>query len=439
MEAFSRLEPLHDHAVLLESAEGPEKLASFSHILVNPEASLRLKDGRVEASNGWSAVLGEGGDPLHPVRLFTGAPRMEGEGHRFSGGMVGYLSYELARYWERLPSRAVDELMFPDLEMDLFLDGLLFDHRTRQLYYHHLGRDRSREIMEELKAGDGSDAYSTVGRVEVNVSEDEFKRMVEEAKSYISEGEIFQVVLSKRSRLRARGSLLGFYKALRRLNPSPYMYYVKMDARRIVGSSPEMLVRVEDGLVETYPIAGTRPATGDPRGDEAAARSLLSDPKERAEHVMLVDLARNDLGRVSEHGSVKVTDFMTVQKYSHVMHMVSRVVGRLRGGLDSLDVMRAVFPAGTVSGAPKVRAMEIIEELEPSRRGPYAGAVGYFSLNGCCDFAITIRTLVADGEDAYIQAGAGIVADSNPEAEWLETEHKARALLRALEEAEGES
>ncbi|MEM3608664.1 MAG: anthranilate synthase component I family protein, partial [Candidatus Bathyarchaeia archaeon] len=307
------------------------------------------------------------------------------------------------------------------------------------LYYHHLGRDRSREVMEKLKTGGGSCERPTVGRIEVNASEDEFKRMVEEAKSYIAEGEVFQVVLSKRFRLHTRGGLLGFYKALRRLNPSPYMYYIKMDGRRIVGSSPEMLVRVEDGLVETYPIAGTRPATGDPKRDEAAARSLLLDMKERAEHVMLVDLARNDLGRVSEHGSVRVADFMTVQKYSHVMHMVSRVVGRLKGGLDSLDVVRAVFPAGTVSGAPKVRAMEIIEELEPSRRGPYAGAVGYFSLNGCCDFAITIRTLVADGEDAYIQAGAGIVADSNPEAEWLETEHKARALLRALEEAEGES
>jgi len=434
LEAFSRLEPLHDHAVLLESVEGPEKLASFSHILVDPEASLRLKDGRFEASEGWGAAPGEDGDPLHTLRLLAGSPKIDGKGHRFSGGMVGYLSYDLTRYWERLPSHAVDDLTFPDLEMDLFLDGLLFDHRTRQLYYHHIGVDRSREMMEELRLRGGVDPCEAAGGVEVNPSEDRFKRMVEEAKSYIAEGEVFQVVLSKRFRLHVHGSLLGFYKALRRLNPSPYMYYVKMDRRRIVGSSPEMLVRVEDGLVETYPIAGTRPVTGNPKRDEAAARSLVSDPKERAEHVMLVDLARNDLGRVSEHGSVRVTDYMAVQKYSHVMHMVSRVVGRLREGLDAFDAVKAMLPAGTVSGAHKVRAMEIIDELEPSRRGPYAGAVGYFSLNGCCDFAITIRTLIAEGDDAYIQAGAGVVADSNPEAEWLETEHKARALLKALGE-----
>lgn len=416
--------------------EGPEKLASFSHILINPEASLKLRDGRIEVSNGLESIL-EREDPLDSIRLLMDMPKIGEKGHRFSGGLVGYLSYDLTRYWEKLPNSIVDDPGFPDLEMDLFLDGLLFDHRTRQVYYHHLGRDRSKEIMEMLKSGeDGIEGCKRVGGAEVNLSEDRFKRMVEEAKSYIAEGEIFQVVLSKRFSLHIHGSLLGFYTALRRLNPSPYMYYLKMEERRIVGSSPEMLVRVEDGQVETYPIAGTRPVTGDPKKDEATVRSLLSDPKERAEHVMLVDLARNDVGRVSEHGSVRVTDFMAVQKYSHVMHMVSRVVGSLREDLDSFDVVRAMLPAGTVSGAPKVRAMEIIEELEPSRRGPYAGAVGYFSLNGCCDFAITIRTLMTKGEDAYIQVGAGIVADSDPEAEWFETEHKARALLKALEEAD---
>ncbi|MEM4189949.1 MAG: anthranilate synthase component I family protein, partial [Candidatus Caldarchaeum sp.] len=223
-----------------------------------------------------------------------------------------------------------------------------------------------------------------------------------------------------------------FYKALRRINPSPYMYFLKMGSRQIVGSSPEMLVRVENNMVETFPIAGTRPRVEDGARNEALKQELLLDPKECAEHVMLVDLARNDVGRVAEFGTVSVPEFMRLYEYSHVQHMVSRVVGRLRKDCDCYDALRAVFPAGTVSGAPKVRAMEIIEESEPTRRGPYAGAVGYFSFNGAADFAITIRTLVADGDKAYIQAGAGIVADSNPEKEWYETEHKAAALLKAL-------
>jgi anthranilate synthase component 1 len=221
-------------------------------------------------------------------------------------------------------------------------------------------------------------------------------------------------------------------KTLRDINPSPYMYFLKMKDRVIAGSSPEMLGRVERGRVETFPIAGTRPIGANASEDKRLAKELLDDPKERAEHVMLIDLARNDIGKVCRFGTVNVPEFMTVQRYSHVQHIVSRVAGQLRPDCDALDALKAVFPAGTVSGAPKRRAMEIIDELEPCRRGPYAGSVGYFSFNGNADFAITIRTLVAKGEKAYIQAGAGIVADSNPEREWLETEHKARALLHAL-------
>jgi anthranilate synthase component 1 len=272
---------------------------------------------------------------------------------------------------------------------------------------------------------------------EVNVKKEAYMAAVEKAKEYITAGDIFQVVPSKRYQFQIEGSLIPFYQALRSINPSPYMYFYKSADRQIVGASPEMLVRVENRSVETFPIAGTRPITEAPEENRRLQSELLSDPKERAEHMMLVDLARNDVGRISKYGSVHVPEFMKIHQYSHVQHIVSRVVGQLRDDLQSYDALRAVFPAGTVSGAPKVRAMEIIDELEPVRRGPYAGAVGYFSYNGNADFAITIRTLFADGKKAYIQAGGGVVADSVPEQEWFETEHKAKALMQALQQVGG--
>lgn len=262
--------------------------------------------------------------------------------------------------------------------------------------------------------------------------EERYKENVEDAKKYIESGDIFQVVLSKRYPLTIQGDAVDFYRRLRFLNPSPYMYYLKFGERAIIGSSPEMLVRVEGTSVETFPIAGTRPFSALKTEDERMRKELANDPKELAEHTMLVDLARNDLGKVCEYGSVCLRDAMRIESYSHVQHIVSHVTGQLRSSLDSFDVFRAVFPAGTVSGAPKIRAMEIIEELEKVRRGPYAGAVGYFSFNGNADFAITIRTLIAHGSRGYIQAGAGIVADSNPQREWEETEYKASALLQAI-------
>jgi len=256
--------------------------------------------------------------------------------------------------------------------------------------------------------------------------------MVDRAKRYINSGDIFQVVLSKRFECTYSGALINFYKRLREINPSPYMYFLKMRNRAIVGSSPEMLGRVDGRKAETFPIAGTRPVGTNSKETRRLASELAEDPKEQAEHVMLIDLARNDLGKVCNYGTVKVTEFMNVQRYSHVQHMVSRVEGELRPECDAIDTFKAIFPAGTVTGAPKKRAMEIIDELEPCHRGPYAGSVGYFSYNGNADFAITIRTLVADENRAYIQAGAGIVADSEPIREWHETEHKARALMQAL-------
>lgn len=344
---------------------------------------------------------------------------------------MGYFSYDAIRYLESLPSRARDDLRLPDFEFGVYDDGIVFDHLAGQAYYYWYKNNRLREI-ERLLAHKTTPTTLIVENPRTNLKQEHFESMVDEAKRYIRAGDIFQVVLSKRFEFSFKGDLLNFYKVLREINPSPYMYFLKMKDRAIVGSSPEMLGRVDKGRAETFPIAGTRPVGKNDREDQRLADELLKDPKEQAEHIMLIDLARNDLGKVCQFGTIEVPEFMTVQKYSHVQHIVSRVLGQLRPDCDALDSFKGIFPAGTVSGAPKKRAMEIIEELEPSRRGPYAGAAGYFSYNGNSDFAITIRTLVADGNKAYVQAGAGIVADSQPTREWFETEHKAKALIHAL-------
>ena len=337
-----------------------------------------------------------------------------------------------------MPATAKDDLGFPDVEMSVFDDGIVFDHKQKRALYYYYSENRLPEIEQLLKQPPDAEAL-TFSQPSVNTIKEHYERAVEKAKQYVTQGDIFQVVLSKRFDFQFKGDLTEFYGALRAINPSPYMYFYKAGDRQIVGSSPEMLARVENRSVETFPIAGTRPATANAAENRLLAKELLADPKERAEHVMLVDLARNDVGKVAKFGSVRVPEFMQVHRYSHVQHIVSRVVGDLREGYDCYDALKAVFPAGTVSGAPKVRAMEIIEELEPTRRGPYAGAVGYFSYNGNSDFAITIRTLFAENGRACIQAGAGIVADSIPEREWFETEHKAGALMKALQACGGAS
>jgi anthranilate synthase component 1 len=329
-------------------------------------------------------------------------------------------------------------LNFPDVQLGIFDDGIVFDHRQRRAFYYYSNDNRFSEVERLIKQPSdfGSLSYK---QPKVNVTKEHFEKAVEKAKEYVACGDVFQVVLSKRYEFRVRGDVVAFYRSLRTINPSPYMYFLKMGDKQIVGSSPEMLVRVDNRVVETFPIAGTRPCVEKPSENRRLAKELLADPKERAEHVMLVDLARNDVGKIAKYGSVHVPEFMKVHRYSHVQHIVSQVVGDLKEDCECYDALRAVFPAGTVSGAPKVRAMEIIEELEPTRRGPYAGAVGYFSYNGNADFAITIRTLFADKDKAYIQVGAGIVADSVPEREWFETDHKAEALMKALEISGGET
>ncbi|MCX8151248.1 MAG: anthranilate synthase component I [Candidatus Bathyarchaeota archaeon] len=435
LEVFYALYKRYSTLYLLESIEGPKKLAQYSFIGFDPKITIQIKNGISVTRNERTGeeTTEKVTNPLSTIQYLIQQRVTANKNFRFVGGAVGYISYDAIRYWEKLPNIATDDLGFPDIEMGLFDDGLVFDHKQKRAYYYYYNESRLSEVMQLTKkvVSPGELAFT---QPKTNTTKEHFEKAVHTAKDYVKQGDVFQVVLSKRYDLHFRGDLTAFYSSLRTINPSPYMYFFKSGTRQIVGASPEMLVRTENRMVETFPIAGTRPCTTNYIKNKRLARELLADPKERAEHVMLVDLGRNDVGKVAKYGSVRVPEFMQIHRYSHVQHIVSRVVGDLRDDQESYDALRAVFPAGTVSGAPKVRAMEIIEELEPTRRGPYAGAVGYFSYNGNSDFAITIRTLFAEKNKAHIQAGAGIVADSVPENEWAETEHKARALLKALQQ-----
>lgn len=432
LEIFSKLYNHYDNAYILESIEGPKKLSQYSFIGFSPALTITINNGESFTNNERTGEK-EREKVDEPLAVITKTLRNHHgfKEQRFVGGAVGYISYDTVRCWEKLPEKTIDDQNFPDVKVGIFDDGIIYDHKNRQTLYYYLNENRLEEINKRIKEMDNEEELAHK-QLKINMSKKRFERAVEKAKDYVKSGDIFQVVLSKRYDFTISGSLIGFYRNLRKINPSPYMYFLKSGEHQIVGSSPEMLVRVENRIIETFPIAGTRPHVKDPVENQRLTEELLADPKERAEHVMLVDLGRNDIGKVSKFGTVHLPEFMKVHQYSHVQHIVSRVVGSLRDEYDAYDALRAVFPAGTVSGAPKVRAMEIIEELEPTKRGPYAGAVGYFSYNGNADFAITIRTLVANGENAYIQVGAGIVADSDPEREWFETEHKARALIKAL-------
>ncbi|MEM2169081.1 MAG: anthranilate synthase component I family protein [Candidatus Bathyarchaeia archaeon] len=428
---FLRVCGRYESAFLLESLgnDSHGEPAKFSFIGFDPSIIVSVRD--------YVAVICEDkfkvSDPLEPIKILLRVGSRS-NAFKYVGGAVGYISYDAVRYWEKLPDAPMDDLGFPDVEMGIYADGIIFDHESREALYFYRSRNRYDEVLEQIgKPVEISSLDFTTPKV--NIEGDQYNKMIERAKEYICAGDVIQVVLSKRFSASFRGGFERFYLNLRRINPSPYMFFLKMNGRFIIGSSPETLVRVKDGIVETCPIAGTRPVTGDPEKDMSLENELLNDPKELAEHVMLLDLARNDIGKVSEYGSVRVTELMRVYKYSHVQHIVSKVIGKLKRGYDCFDALKAAFPAGTVTGAPKVRAMEIINDLEGFRRGPYAGAVGYFSFNGNMDFAITIRSLFAKDGNLHIQVGSGIVADSTPEREWLETEFKAKALIKALEEA----
>ncbi|MFW6125927.1 MAG: anthranilate synthase component I [Chloroflexota bacterium] len=430
------------YSFLLESVEGGERLARYSFIGCEPNLVLNGRDG---ASDPLLAIEEEL-SKYQPVSL----PHLP----RFHGGAVGYLSYEAVRHFEELPVPANDPLGLAESIFMLTDTVLVFDHLTHRIkvvshaYLDGDIRSAYRQATERIEAlvERLNHPFACCPRtscsgpmhksVDSNLSRADYEAKVDQAKDYIKAGEIIQVVLSQRLRRPTTAAPFDIYRALRTINPSPYMYYLDLDECHIVGASPELLVRVEDGVVATHPIAGTRPRGATRTLDVALEKELKSDEKELAEHTMLLDLGRNDIGRVSEPGTVQVTQLMDVERYSHVMHLVSHVQGRLQPGLNQFDALRACFPAGTVSGAPKVRAMEIIAELEPDRRGPYAGAVGYFSFSGNLDTAITIRTIVMKDNEAYVQAGGGIVADSTPDREYEETMNKATALIAAIEQAE---
>jgi anthranilate synthase component 1 len=424
---------------------------------------LTAKDGRVSLRRGNAKPQRlPDGDPLEALRGLLGEFRPVAVPGlpRFQGGAVGYLAYDMVRHMERLPRTTHDDLGLPDAVFMLSDTLLVFDnlrHRLLVIANAHVDKrdpaslDRAYDraavrigmTLAKLARPARAAAALTLTApgpllalgeegFTSTMDEGQYSDAVRRAKEYIAAGDAYQIVLSRRLDCRLEADPFTVYRALRTINPSPYLFYLRLGKTTIVGSSPEVLVRVEGNRVEERPIAGTHPRGATEAQDLAIEETMKSDPKERAEHVMLVDLGRNDVGRVAELGSVKVTEFMSTERYSHVMHLVSHVIGTLKPGCDAFDVLRACFPAGTVSGAPKIRAMEIIDEIEPTQRGPYAGAVGYVSYSGNLDSCITIRTIVCHGKRASIQVGAGIVADSDPKTEWLETGSKARGLVLAI-------
>jgi len=459
VSSFSKIEA-SDYAYLLESVEGGERIGRYSFLGSNPSLVFRSKGRNIEIIEGKKArkfktklaPLAELNKLLSKYKFVNvkGLPR-------FCGGFVGYMGYDMVRFFEKIPDKNRDTLNLHDSIFMLTDTILIFDHVDHKIKivsnahvrghpsmsYDEAARKIKRiinKLREEARVSKKIAALPEKKSplvVNSNFTKNEFEASVKKAKKYIRKGDVIQVVLSQRFEIKLEhASGLNIYRALRSINPSPYMYYIKTKDVKIIGSSPELLVRCEDTHVETRPIAGTRKRGADDAEDETLAGELLGDPKERAEHIMLVDLGRNDLGRVSKIGSIQIPEFMTIEKYSHVMHIVSSVTGKLDKDKECFDVIKATFPAGTVTGAPKIRAMEIIDELENVRRGIYAGCVGYFSFSGNLDTCITIRTIVMKKNKVYIQAGAGIVADSKPAKEYKETENKARAMIRAIEIAE---
>ena len=461
VSAFLKLKK-SPYAFLLESVEGQEKIARYSFLGSNPSLVIKSKGrniqmiypGKKEHRNVASDT------PLEEIKkimrhfkpvIIKGLPR-------FYGGLVGYIGYDMVRFFEQIPDKNPDDLKLFDAVFILTDNILIFDHvnhtlkivsnvilphekerlprREKIKFYYQavekiesMSRDFIRPLTEkEKKSKSGARKINLTS----NFEKSQFNGIVSKVKSYIKAGDIIQAVLSQRFKLKIEAEPFDIYRTLRSLNPSPYMFFLKLDDVTLIGSSPEMLVRCEDGIVQTRPIAGTRPRGKNEARDEELERELIHDTKERAEHLMLVDLGRNDLGRVCKSGTVEVSEFMQVERYSHVMHLVSEVTGILDRRRDIYDVLRACFPAGTVTGSPKIRAMEIIDELENLRRGPYAGCVGYFSFSHNMDTCITIRTIILKGNFAYIQAGAGIVADSIPQKEYRESVNKARALIEAI-------
>ena len=425
---FKNLYYNYKDTFLLESMETDKGFARYSIIGFNPIAKILAQDNEVTIITDTETINYESENPLLDLKNFINNDfKQEG----FRGGLVGYVSYESIKYFEKVPT---NKSLYPDFEFGLFLDCIVYDNINKKCEYTTLNEDR-RELINKIYNQEHSNGIMEYKIIDEDLSQKEYEDSVSNTKKLIEDGEIFQAVISNAENLVIKGSKLPLYEKLRKINPSPYMYHIKLGEREIIGSSPEMLMRLENGTVETYPIAGTRPRGKDEKEDKQLEKSLLNDEKELAEHLMLVDLARNDIGKISERNSVEVKEFYNIKKFSHVQHLVSHVTGKLKDNLDAVDAFISLFPAGTLSGAPKIRAMEIINQKEKYARGPYGGSVGYFSLNGNADFAITIRTLTTYGERAEIQAGAGIVYDSSPTSEYKEKKRKRQALIQALEES----
>jgi anthranilate synthase component 1 len=444
-------------ACLFESVIGGERVGRYSFLTANPFLELEAFGRRVVVTTDGQREEFETDDPLLEVERRIGSIRaaVPPELPPFCGGVVGYAGYDTVRYIENLPDAPRDDRGLPDLSVAMYDHMVVFDHVTKTVTVVAMARldllsdvdaayadacRRVDDLVERLSqpANDpGLDDIDLKGSTKIsyrsNFTQDAFEGAVRQAVEYIRAGDIFQVVLSQRLELDLTAPPFEIYRTLRIVNPSPFMFYLRTPSVTLVGSSPEIMVRVVGGRVTVRPLAGTRRRGATEEEDRRLAEELLADPKERAEHVMLVDLGRNDVGRVAQYRTVKITDCMTIERYSHVMHISSNVEGQLRDECTAFDALRACLPAGTVSGAPKVRAMQIIDELEPHRRGPYAGAVGYVDASGNMDTCLALRTIVVQGNKAYVQCGAGIVADSDPASEYQETLNKARGLLKAIE------
>jgi anthranilate synthase component 1 len=455
--AFLSIADRQKYAFLLESVEGGERIGRYTFVGAQPHIIIAARGQEIVVRRGGHEVRSQGSviETLRTIMRERRSAQVPGL-PPFTGGGVGYFAYDMVRQFERLPETAKTDVNVPDCIFTFYDRLLAFDHLKHQLHIiaaadvtaesPRKAYDRALGDIEALEKklirgihrqslGWTSTAKRKPLKVHASTTHDEFLKSVRRAKEYIGAGDIFQVVLSQRLDFKPPADPFQIYRALRTVNPSPYMFYLQFDDTQVVGASPEMLVRITGDKLEYRPIAGTRRRGEEAADDERLIEELRTDEKERAEHVMLVDLGRNDLGRVSEYGSVKVQDLMYVERYSHVMHLVSALEGKLRGELDAMDAVEACFPAGTLSGAPKVRAMEIIEELEPVRRGVYGGAILYADYAGNLDSCIAIRTMVVHKGRAYVQAGAGIVADSDPESEYQECMNKASALLNAVERA----
>lgn len=444
--ALLKLGPDEAGSFLFESIQGGEQLGRYSFIGLKPQSWFRIKDGKAETSDAesFTDAITLDAAPLEALRQFTTNALAECDEDLppMASGAFGYVGYDMIKYVEPVKIESNDDLNVPDVLLVIPQAVIIFDHLHQEiiLVARVTGDDEAKATalldwietrLDSPQRTTPKDQSETPLEFTSNTSEEEYFGIVDKARKYTREGDIFQVVPSQRLSAKFNRQSISFYRALRRLNPSAFMFHINLNSVTLVGSSPEILVRLREGRVAIRPIAGTRPRSGNAAEDQRRAQDLLADEKEMAEHLMLLDLGRNDVGRVAEFGSVEVTESFIVERYSHVMHIVSHVEGNIREGFDAVDALLAGFPAGTVSGAPKIRAMQIIDELEHSRRGIYGGAVGYFGWNGDLDTCIALRTAVLKDGNIYIQAGGGVVLDSDPQYEFDETMHKAGALMRA--------